>query len=102
MERWWPSSSSCSHLRACRCLVLASRVTAARLRDELRARPAREGAERPPDEDDEPVLDPEEIEEVHEEPRDPRGESTDLEALDASGRLRAADGRDVALVDVGE
>ena len=87
----------------------AGRVTAPRsgagrqsCGDQPRAAAVREEADRPADDDEQPVLEADQVPEVDHEPRDPRHEAAEVHALDVGHRAGAADGGEVALVDVVE
>src|SRR5262249_20144850 len=72
------------------------------LLDHPAAAPAGEEAERPAGQDEDPVLEADQIEDVDHEPEEPRREAAHLEALDVGDGARAPDRRDVALVPVAE
>ncbi len=59
-------------------------------------------AERPADEDDDAVLEPDEVPEVDEQPRDPGDQAAQPQASDVSYRRRPTDRREIALVAVAE
>src|ERR1044072_1679111 len=59
-------------------------------------------ADRPADEDEEAVLEPDQVEEMDGQPGDPGQEAADLDALDVGDGGRTADGRQVAFVVIAE
>src|SRR5262249_51976440 len=72
------------------------------LADHPCAAAAREEADRPAEHDEQPVLEADEVDEVHAEPEDPRGEACDPYALDVGDCLGTADRREVSLVAIPE
>jgi hypothetical protein len=73
-----------------------------RASDETCAAAVRSEAHRPADEHEDPVLEADEIEEMDDEPREPRDEAAQAEALDVCDGGSTADRREVALVAVAE
>src|SRR5581483_9856380 len=71
-------------------------------RDQPRAAAARHEAERPAGEDEQPVLQPDQIEDVDAHPDQPGKQAAYLDALDLRNRMRTADRCQVALVDEAE
>ena len=62
----------------------------------------RQEAERPPRQDEEPVLESDQVEEMDDEPAHPRREPTKVNALDVGDGFGPADRGEVALVDVAQ
>src|SRR3990170_3923208 len=70
--------------------------------DEPRAASAGDEAHRPADEDEDAVLQPDEVVQVHDEVGEPGERPAQLHSSEVYHRPEPADGRDVALVDVTE
>ena len=70
--------------------------------DDPRPAAAGEEAERPPDEDQQAVLKPDQVPEVDEKPRDPGREPAEADDVEVGDRPGTADRREVALVAVVE
>src|SRR6059058_2592481 len=73
-----------------------------RVVDQAGATAVRDEAEGPAHDHEQPVLEPDEVPEVDNEPCDPGEEAAQLEPLDLGDGGRAADRREVALVAVAE
>src|SRR5437773_2265359 len=76
-----------------------SRAPASAVNDP-RAAPAGQEAEGPPCEDEQPVLEADQVEEVQSQPEGPGGEAREVQPLDVGDRTRAADRGEVSLVPV--
>src|SRR5439155_12566251 len=70
--------------------------------DEAGAAAPGDEAECPARHDEEPILEPDQIEEVHDEPSHPGREATDAYSLDVGDGLRATNRGQIALVEVPE
>src|SRR5439155_24325671 len=81
---------------------LAARLSRDRSGDQPRPAPARDEAEEPADEDQDPVLESDEVPEVHDQPGRPREEPAQPDRVEVGDRAGAADGGEVALVAIVE
>src|SRR3954454_15294699 len=70
--------------------------------DETRASAAGEVAERPAHEDDHPILEPDQVQEIYEQPQDPGWKAGQAHALQLRHRAGAPDRREAALVPIAE
>src|SRR3954468_8016961 len=70
--------------------------------DHASAPASREEAERPADQHEQPVLEPDQVPEVHHEPGDPCRESAQPRNVDVRHGPRPADRREVALIAIAE
>ena len=77
-------------------------VVGLRVRDQPLAAAVGDEADHPAGEDEQPVLEADQVEEVHDQPGDPGEQAAELEALEVGDGLAAADRGEVALVAVVE